>query len=59
MTVERAKMFGWTVVGGNGTLKKAALVDVLETLLNEIDRLEGAKNTEQLLQPDLETKGEK
>lgn len=47
MTVERAKMFGWVVVGGNGTLKKSALAEVLETLLTEIERLEGVKNTEQ------------
>jgi hypothetical protein len=47
MTVERAKMFGWVVVGGNGTLKKSALAEVLETLLTEIERLESVKNTEQ------------
>ena len=37
---------------GERHLKKAALVELLETLLNHIDRLEGAKNTEQQVQPD-------
>ena len=40
MTIERAKSFGWAIVSGFGTLKKAALVEILETLLNEIERLQ-------------------
>jgi len=40
MDVERAKMFAGIVAHGNGTLKKAALAEVLETLLTEIERLE-------------------
>ena len=40
MTIERAKAFGWTVINGMGTLKKAALVEVLEALLNELEKKE-------------------
>ena len=44
MDIERAKTFGWTVVGG-GTLRQSAQSEILETLLNEIERLEQSIST--------------
>lgn len=40
MTIDTAKKLALVVVSGCGTLKKAALQEVLDALLEEIGRLE-------------------
>ena len=47
MTIEKAKAIAVMAISGMGTLKKSGLIELLETLLKEIVRLEDIINAKQ------------